>query len=119
MTPRRVHDESLRPDRLELSRLFWAIAVSIVFHLLCFGGYELGKKYNVWEAVRMPVWLQKALAATAPLKKPETTTPAEVPQEIPLMFVDVNPQLASPEPPEAPKFYSSANSEAANAEMDR
>ena len=114
MTPRRVHEESLRPDQLEISRLLWAIVISIAFHLFCFGGYELGKKYNVWETVHLPRWLQqtKMLAALQPQAKP-------VQQDAPLMFVDVNPQLATPEPPKDAKFYSNKNSEAANPEVDK
>jgi hypothetical protein len=114
MTPRRVHDGSLRPDQLEISRLLWAIGISIAFHLICYGGYELGKKFNVWQAVHLPSWLEKTkmLAALQPEQK-------RAQQEVPLMFVDVNPQLATPEPPKDAKFYSNKNAEAANPDADR
>jgi hypothetical protein len=118
MTPRRVHEASLRPDRLEISRLFWAVGVSIALHLLFYGGYELGKKFDIWQAVHLPDWLQKALVLGSGLDE-ERKQPPPPPQEVSLMFVDVNPQLASAEPPENPKFYSDKSSEAANPEMDQ
>jgi hypothetical protein len=37
---------------------------------------------------------------------------------VPLVFVDVNPQLATAEPPRDAKFYSNRNSQAANPEID-
>src|SRR4051812_44807995 len=111
MTPRRVHDGSLRPDQLEISRLLWAIVISIVVHLLCFGGYELGKKYNVWETIHLPDWLKKTKMLAALQPQPPDKL---IQLEAPLMFVDVNPQLATPEPPKDAKFYSNKNSEAAN-----
>lgn len=119
MTPRRVHEASLRPDRFELSRLFWAVGVSIVFHLLCYGGYQLGRKFDVWEVIRWPVWLQKVVAVVQPIADPSKQPQPEVMREVPLVFVDVNPQLAVPEPPKDTKFYSDKNSEASNPIMDR
>ena len=84
-------DESLRPGRLEFSRLSWALALSLVAHLLCYSGYELGKKYNLWNLIQLPPWLTKIMTASVP----QPTEPKE--EEIPLIFVDVNPQAATPE----------------------
>jgi hypothetical protein len=114
MTPRRVHVGSLRPGQLEISRLLWAIGISIAIHLLCFGGYELGKKLNFWQAIHLPSWLQKTKMLTALQQQQKRAD-----QEPPLMFVDVNPQLATPEPPKNARFYSNKNSEAANPEADQ
>ncbi len=116
MTGRRVYERSLRPDRLEISRLLWAIGISLVFHLFCYGGYKLGNKYHVWQALHLPAWVEKVRRLTA-LVEPKKQ-PLQSP-EAPLMFVDVNPQLASVEPPKNAKFYSNKNSEAANPDMDR
>lgn len=115
MTSRRVHEGSLRPDRLEISRLLWALGISLAAHLLFYGGYQLGNKYNVWQALQLPKWVEKVrqlTALTEPRKQP-------APREVPLMFVDVNPQLASIEPPKNAKFYSNKNSEAANPDTDQ
>ena len=111
MNPSR--DESLRPGRLEFSRLSWALAISLVAHLLCYSGYELGKKYNIWNLIQLPPWLTKIMTASVP-QPPE---PKE--EEIPLVFVDVNPKAATPEAPQNPKFYSDKNSKAANPESDK
>src|SRR5439155_7874075 len=48
------------------------------------------------------------------LKKPEVQPPPL--REVPLMFVDVNPNLATTEPPKDAKYYSDKNSVAANPE---
>ncbi|MBC8096921.1 MAG: hypothetical protein H7Y43_14030, partial [Akkermansiaceae bacterium] len=116
MTGRRTQEGSLRPDRLEFSRLFWAIGISLAVHLLCYGGYKAGKKLGVWQALKLPAWVEKVRQLTSmvePAKQPQE------PREAPLMFVDVNPQAAIAEPPKNAKFYSDKNSEAANPDMDR
>ena len=123
MTARPVSEASLRPGRLELSRLGWALGISLVFHLFCFGGYEVGRHFGFWEALRVPAWLQKSkiLASVLEEEKRAAQQPAE-PQwerDPPLMFVDVNPQLATPEPPKNPRFQSSLNSQAANLDIDK
>ena len=60
MTPGRVQEESLRLDRFGYSRLIWALGISLAFHLFCFGNYELGKKFNLWQALRLPEWTAEA-----------------------------------------------------------
>jgi hypothetical protein len=117
MTPRRVHEDSLRPDSLFLQRLLWAVGISLAFHALCFGGYELGKKFNVWNAFHLPAWVQKSRLLMSVLE--EQKKQQEQQREIPLVFVDVNPQLATPEPPKDAKFYSNKNSQAANPDADK
>ncbi|HYG22775.1 MAG TPA: hypothetical protein VEH04_08340 [Verrucomicrobiae bacterium] len=114
MAPRRVPDASLRPDQPEFSRLFWALLISIVVHALAFGGYKAGQRYGLWNVARLPQWMQRVITAAAvePPKQPEA-------REVPLMFVDVNPQLATAEPPKDAQFYSNANSQAANREADQ
>ena len=104
---------SLRPGRFEYKRLAWALVISLAFHLLCFGGYEFSRTI-------LPVWLQrvKFLAALAQeLRKPPAPPPHPIPTEVPLMFVEVNPATATPEPPKDAKFYSSQNSKAANPDI--
>ena len=104
-------ETSLRMARPEISRLAWALAISLALHLLSYGGYELGKKFNIWQQLHWPVWLQKAKILAAIPKQPANPP---VQREIPLTFVDVSPQQATPEPPKDAKFYSSKNSLAAN-----
>jgi hypothetical protein len=102
---------SLRPGRLENKRLAWALAISIAFHLLSYGGYEFTRAV-------LPGWIArvKILAALAQAlqPKPKPPTPLQPPTEAPLVFVEVNPEAATPEPPKDAKYYSSQNSKAAN-----
>jgi len=53
------------------------------------------------------------------LKKKQEVQPAQRPEEIPLVFVEVSPAQATPEPPKQAKFYSNKNSQAANKEPDK
>ena len=103
---------SLRPGRFEYKRLVWALVISLVFHLLCFGGYEFGRTI-------LPVWMQrvKFLAALAEQLKKKPVPPPQQPTEVPLVFVDVNPAAATPDPPKDAKYYSSQNSKAANPDV--
>jgi hypothetical protein len=109
MTPGRVHDESLRLDRLEYTRLAWALGISLAIHLFCFGSYEAGKKTNLWQAVHLPAWLRKA----SPPESPKTS------DEPPVVFIDVSPRQATAEAPKDAKYYSSRNSQAANPDADQ
>src|SRR4249920_1894309 len=112
---------SLRQERAESSRLAWAFVVSMVVHLLIFGGYEAGNKLHWWENAHWPAWLSPVKKLAESLKKKDTLRAAQPlqPQEPPLLFVDVNPANASPEPPKNATHYSSVNSEAANPEADK
>ena len=51
-------DGRLRLEQAEFSRLAWAFALSLAFHLLVFGGYQTGKKYHLWQHLHWPAWLQ-------------------------------------------------------------
>lgn len=104
---------SPRQEQAESSRLVWAFVMSMVLHLLIFGGYYTGKKYNIWQNLRLPAWLEPVEKLAEMLKK-KPNPPPQQPQEIPLMFVDVSPAQATAEPPKDAKFYSDKNSQAAN-----
>jgi outer membrane biosynthesis protein TonB len=102
---------SLRPGRFYNKRLTWALIISLLFHAMCFGGYEFSRTI-------LPGWLArvKILAALAEQLKKKPAPPAQPPHptEVPLVFVDVDPAAATPEPPKDAKFYSAQNSKAAN-----
>jgi hypothetical protein len=110
---------SLRPERAEVSRLAWAFALSLAFHLLLFGGYETGKKYNVWQNLHWPTWLHMPRVFKKLQLRTEEPHPPRPLQDIPLMFVNVSPAQATAEPPKNAKFYSDKNSLAANPEPDK
>jgi len=91
----------------------WAFALSLVFHLALFGAFQANKRYNWLHSAVLPAWLQ----AIVPSK--QTTAPQEKhksQEEMALVFVEVNPEQATPEPPKQAKFYSNQNSKAANKE---
>jgi outer membrane biosynthesis protein TonB len=112
---------SLRQERAELSRLAWAFAISMVVHLLIFGGYETGKKLHWWENAHWPAWLSPVKKLADALKKKDSLQPAQPlqPHETPLLFVDVDPANAAPEAPKNATHYSSLNSQAANPDIDK
>jgi outer membrane biosynthesis protein TonB len=110
---------SLRLERAEVSRLSWAFAVSLACHLLVFGAYQTGKKYNLWQNLHWPAWLQSLPMLTELLKKKDSQPPPPQRQDIPLIFVNVSPAQATAEPPDNAKFYSDKNSRAANPEADK
>ncbi|MCU0784101.1 MAG: hypothetical protein MUF81_08670 [Verrucomicrobia bacterium] len=107
---------SLRLDHLESSRLAWAFALSVAVHLLAWGTYETGKRFDVWERIHVPMWIK---AITRSLPKAATQEPTPVNREAPLVFINVNPQHAVTEPPKNAKYYSSHSSKAANPDANR
>lgn len=113
MAPPRNHQGSLRLGRLELSRLAWALVISIALHLSGLGFYEAGKALHVWEKLSQ----LRETAILAALTKQQQK--AQEQQQIPLEFVDVSPQAAIAEAPKDAKYYSSRNSQAANPEAEK
>jgi len=103
---------TLRPSRRDLSRLGWALALSVVLHFLFWGTYSLGKHFHWWEKLRWPAWVQKL---TQPPQLQARQPP--VPREPPLMFVEVS-QPTVEAPKETPN-YSDKNAVAANPEPSR
>lgn len=109
---------SLRMERTEASRLARALVFSLLLHVLCFGVYYTGKKMDVWKHIPLPAWTPKLLTQMATLKPP-TQPKQPVEQEVPLVFVQVNPAQNTAEPPKNAKYYSDRHSQAANRETDR
>ena len=97
---------SLRFSRLESRRLAWVFALSLLAHLLAWGGYEAGKEFNLWQKLRLP-----------PLMLFTKIKPAQPPPQSPeLTFVDVT--QPTTEAPKNAKYYSNQNSRAANPEAN-
>jgi hypothetical protein len=114
----RMSRGSLRTEQAEVSRLAWAFAISLAFHLLVFGGYKTGEKHHLWQHLHLPAWVHAPKFLTE-LLKPKLNPPPLRRQEVPLMFVNVNPAVATPEPPKDAKYYSDKNSRAANPTADK
>jgi outer membrane biosynthesis protein TonB len=115
---------SLRIAQVESSRLVWAFVLSLVFHLLLWGGYTGGKRVFSWMQINRPGWLLPLKLLHRPSPPPKK--PAEPPvltlnlTPPPLaQYVDVSPAQAASEPPKNPKFVSSRNSQAANPDIDK
>ena len=98
---------TLRPKRLEFTRLGWALALSLVLHLTFWGVYVLGRN------IHWPVWMQR-IAQSPPVqaKQQQPTRPL-------LMFVDVSEAQAVVQEPKNAKNYSDRNSIAANPELNK
>ncbi len=95
--------------------LLKAVALSLAIHLGAFGAWKWGQTHITWKGLAMPAWLQLTphkLQAN-PARPPRA---AQAPQPPPLLYVDVDPALAAAKPPENPKFYSTADTVAANPE---
>jgi hypothetical protein len=101
--------DSLRLNRFESKRLAWALALSLALHFFVWGGYELGKKTGLWQRLHWPARLHLA----------QKKSPPPVQESEPAMFLDVNPDQATPDAPKDAKYYSSKNSRAANPDADR
>jgi outer membrane biosynthesis protein TonB len=114
----RMSRGSIRTEQAEVSRLAWAFAISLAFHLLVYGSYHTGKKYHLWQNLHLPAWVHAPKFLTE-LLKPKLSPPPLRRQDVPLMFVNVSPAQATPEPPKDAKYYSDKNSRAANPDADK
>ena len=110
-------ESAFRVERAENSRLAWAFAFSLILHLVVFGGYRAGNQLGWWQRLELPSWM-KPTKMLADLAKRHEPPPPQQPEEVPLVFVEVSPAQATPEPPKEAKFYSDKNSIAANPEPD-
>ena len=117
MTARQVPETSLRLDRLDWTRLAWLLALSALIHLAAWGGYEAGKKLGIWDKLHLPAWARTINEKIVRnIEQPKSELPDQQP---PLVFVEVNPMQATPEPPKNARYYSSRNSQAANPDTDK
>jgi outer membrane biosynthesis protein TonB len=79
--------------------------------------YQGGERFHWWDEIKSrfkPPGLLSDL-----FKKADTESPPDFDSQVPLVFVDVNPALATAEPPKDTPFYSDKNSTAANPETDQ
>jgi len=107
----------------EQNPLVLALLLSVVIHLGLLGGWRLGKKLGWWN--HQAGWLAKLtekLTASKPrFKFPLQPKPPSSPpenREIPLTFLEVDPDTAVDRAPENAKFYSDKNALASNLEPD-
>jgi hypothetical protein len=113
MSDTRLDASWLRPDRNLLVRAF---VISLAAHLLFYGTFRLGNQLGWWEKSLLPAWLKKPRSALVNAQKNPAPPPAQ--SEVPLLFVEVAPNQATPEPPKEAKYYSARNSRAANPDAE-
>ena len=109
------------PSRFRLrrddeSRLAWAFVLSLVLHALIFGTWQLDRRYHFLEHIQLPAWMfpPKRLAEKMALAQTKTPPPPVELEILPTEFVEVNPAAVTADPPKQTKFYSTANTQAAN-----
>ena len=107
----------LRAFRSFLARnpLALALGLSLFFHLTVYEGWKMGKRLGWWEhqATWLLDWKKKLHLQARPLPL-NPALPLPAPREIPLSFVEVDPSVATPEPPKDAKYYGAQSSRAAN-----
>lgn len=89
-----------------------ALLLSLLLHGAVVGTLELGYQTGWWKATLLFFRQQEKLDQQ--MARLQAQARQEQVQEIPLVFIDVDPVQASPEPPKDAKYYSALNSRAAN-----
>ena len=117
MVETRLNEPRLRSRFAELDRLTWALVISLALHGAIFGAYEANKKFGWLNYLHLPSWLEKIQQKLTALP-PKKNAGQQIASEQPLVFVQVNPSVATPEPPKDTKYYSSQNSKAASPKAD-
>ncbi len=107
----------LRRSSLASPYVARAFAFSLVFHLLLFATLELGYQTGFWKATVLFAEQQRRLDVETARQREEIQQQRE--EEIPLVFVEVDPNLATPAPPKDAKYYSALNSLAANPDIQK
>lgn len=103
-----------------------AFLLSLAVHLGVFGLVELGHRYDLWRLSPLatlarllrPEVRELAAQATRKPPAPSETAPRRV-EEVPVIFVDVDPSQASEEEPEQTRYYAAVTSRAGNPETRR
>ncbi|HWF18561.1 MAG TPA: energy transducer TonB [Verrucomicrobiae bacterium] len=115
MSVSRLNEQTLRPAEHFLA---WAFGISLGIHVLLYGGFNLGNHYGWWKKDLMPSWLKSTKQALAEIKKAQQKQPVnQAQQEPPMLFVEVDPAVATQEAPKNATHYSSHNSHAGNPDI--
>jgi len=98
--------------------LVMALMVSLLIHSMLYAGWKVADRMGWWNQSRSLLldWKKKKPAKMSLAK---VTPAAAKPKVIPLTFVEVIPDTATPEPPpEETKFYGAINSRATNPDPE-
>ncbi len=112
--------------RTEQALLVRSFVLSLAAHLVLFGLVEAGHRQALWQFSPLAAllrWLRpevKQLAAQPrdPPPRPTPASPRTV-QEVPVIFVDVDPSQASESPPDSTPYYAAVDSRAGNPDTSR
>jgi len=103
-----------------------SFVLSLSVHLVLFGLIEAGHRYELWRFSPLAALARllqpevKALAAQVRANPPRDAEPAQRRvEEVPVIFVDVDPSQASEEEPDQTKYYAAVQSRAGNPEISR
>jgi hypothetical protein len=96
-----------------------AFAISVAFHLFVFTTLELGQRVGLWQTSLLARLFNNPARASARLTptEAEKLKAAREEQTPPMLYVDVLPVQATPDPPPDAKYYSAMNSRAANPDV--
>jgi hypothetical protein len=103
---------------LARNRIARAFAISLLLHFVGISGVELGSRLGLWQVSLLPSGKARIVAETKKAEQQlqeaiEQALQQQVP-EAQLVFVEVDPTQAAPEPPKNTKYYSSENTAASN-----
>mgnify|MGYP005836939379 FL=1 len=100
--------------------------LSLTVHLVLFGLIEVGHRHQLWRLSPLAALARllqpevKALAAQVRTPPPRAAEPApRRVEEVPVIFVDVDPSQASEEEPEQTQYYAAVHSRAGNPDTSR
>jgi len=101
-----------------------AVAISLLLHFAGIGGVELGHELGWWNRsfvtalIKSDVVQEMVKTAEQRTEQQRQLLQQQPPPEAELVFVDVDPSQAAPEPPPDAKYYSAKNTVAANRTKD-
>lgn len=108
-------DWQIRTATRSLARAF---VLSLAVHLGVFSLVEVGHRHDLWRFSPLALlaqWLNPEVKTLAQQAAARQVRPAERKvEEVPVIFVDVDPSQASEEAPEQTKYYAAVNSRAGN-----
>ncbi len=102
-----------------------AFAISLSLHFLLFVTLEAGNRLNLWRFSPFAALARTMKQVTPSVKRRELKSPKdaakaeEKPEDVPLVFVDVDPSQAVAAPPENTPYYATVNTLAGNPDTKR
>jgi protein TonB len=104
----------MRRSNLASSPIARAFVLSLLFHATLFLTIEFGYQTGLWNTSFLFPKPQNRMDLQLARRADEAKRQQPPNEEVPLMFVDVDPSQAVTEAPSNPKYYSALNSQAAN-----